>query len=417
MLDAYRDLITINPRNIGLRMKLADEYIGLGKMRGARIQLQEITTLYREEGNHEEVSNVERLIGEITPAIDTNGEDYWERAKSAEESGEIEKSVEYYYKAVGQFLGQVAYHLARDAFSRITELKPEELKPWQKLVQIGNVLGDKDGVVRAYSGLADALAQRGAADSAAAVYEKILLLEPENEDARRALTPTVHAPEGGEEVVEEEVQQDSREIVQEAPTAATEASVEEEFPELAVTGAGKPVFKVADEVLPDQPIGLDDLISEFKRGVEEYIGDDDYSTHYDLGVSFKEMGRIDEAIAHFEKAAEGAKEKLKAYELLGRCYIEKEDFETATDCLKKGLVVEGFSQSEYLGLRYHLGIAYEALRRNDDALKEYRMIESEDPQYFDTPERIERLSTPPSRGEDREEKGETDRKRDKIFFI
>lgn len=393
MLDAYRNLITMRPRDIGLRMKLADEYIGLGRMEDACIQLREISVLYKEEGKDEEVANVDKLIREITaPSLERGGEDYWERAKNAEESGAIDESVDYYYKAVAQLLNQNAYHLAKDVFARITELKPKELKPWQKLAQMANALNDKNGVIEAYFGLAKALTERNAVESAISVYKKVLLLEPNSEEAREAIRSL-----------------GKRELT---PVEAT--SGEEQTAEKTVD---KPVFKVAEDVLPEQPIGLDELISEFNRGVEEHIGEDDYATHYDLGVSFKEMGRIDQAINHLKKAAEGDRERLKAYELLGRCYIEKEDYENAVDHLRRGLSQEGFSQREYLGLRYNLAIAYEATGRIDEALKEYRIIESKEPRYFDIPERMRKLESTASGTGRHDQKATKERRRDKISYI
>ncbi len=393
MLNAYRNLITIRPKDVGMRMKLADEYMGLGRMREACIQLQEISILYKEDGNDEEVANIDKLIREITtPGGEIEAEDYWEHAKNAEESGAIDESVDYYYKAAERFSNQAAYHLAKDAFLRIAELKPTELKPWQKLVQMADTLKDKNGAIGAYCGLAKALKQKNAEDSAISVYRRILVLEPDNEEAKKALTSV-----GKEELTHVEA-----------------ASNKEETTEEVVS---KPIFKVAEETLPEQPIPLDELISEFNRGVEEHIGKDDYATHYDLGVSFKEMGKIDEAINHLIKAAEGSKEKLKTHELLGRCYIEKGDFETAVDYIKKGLSLNGFNQNEYLGLRYNLAIAYETAGRIDEAIKEYKIIESEDPQYFDTLERMKKLESTDSATERRDEKVMKNRRGDKISYI
>jgi tetratricopeptide (TPR) repeat protein len=393
MLNAYRNLTTMRPKDIGLRMKLADEYIGLGRMEDACIQLREISILYREDNNYEEVANIDKLIGEISgPGVGGGGESYWERAKNAEESGAIDESVDYYYRAAAQLLNQNAYHLARDAFVRITELKPEELKSWQKLAQMARALNDKSGVVGAYFGLGQALTQKAAVESAISVYKKILVLEPNNERAREEITS----------------------LEKREPTPVEATGAQEQTEEKTVD---KPVFKVAEEVLPEQPIALDELISEFNRGVEEHIGEDDYATHYDLGVSFKEMGRIDEAIDHFKKAAGGNRERLKAYELLGRCYIEKQDYANAVDYLKKGLSEEGFNQHEYLGLRYNLGITYEATGKVDEALKEYKAIESRDSQYFDVAERVKKLEGVASDSQRDDERSMKESERDKISYI
>jgi len=386
MLEAYRKLISARPKDVGLRMKLADEYIGLGRLGDACTQLQEISVLYREDGKYEEVTHIEKLIREITAPGEEETEDYLEPARRAEESGAIDEAIGYYHKAANQFLRQATYNLAKDMYLKITDLKPQDLKAWQKLVETATILKDTEGIVQAYIGLAGALMEKKATASAVSVYNKILVLDPENEDAKNGL-----------------------------------ANLEIEKPaEVAVAAPGeeveKPVFKVAEEVFPEQPIALDELIAEFKRGVEEHIGKEDYATHYDLGVSFKEMGRLEEAIGHFKKAAEGTREKLKAYELLGRCYIEKGDFETAIRCLKEGLSFDGFNDVEYLGLRYSLALAFEATGQVNEALNEYKVIYLKDPEYFDVPQRIRRLDSS-ARAVHEPQKERKDRRGDRISYI
>ncbi len=373
MVDAYKSLIDIRPEDIGLRMKLADEYIGLGRLGDACTQLQEISILYKKEGRYEEVVNIEKLIREITsPDDEWVVEDYVERAKNAEESGETDEAAGYYYQAGELYLKQATYHQAKDVFLKVAQLKPQELKPWQRLIQMAERLDDRRSEMGAYFGLASALVERGAMDSAASVYRRILSTEPGNEEAVRALEAM-----GRGDLVQAEVSSEHGE------GEALEAAVEH--------ATDRPVFKVAEEESQGQPISLDDLMSAFRSGVEENISKDDYSTHYDLGVSFKEMGRLDEAISHLKKAAEGDKERLKAHELLGRCYTEKGDIDTAIDWFQKGFSLDGYSDQEYLGLRYGLGMAYEAVGRMDDALREYRAIESAVANYFDVPERIAKI--------------------------
>lgn len=429
VLDAYKYLITIRPKDVGLRMKLADEYIGTGRMGDACIQLQEIAILYREEGNDEEVANIEKLIQEVSTPEEARIREHWERVQGDEGSGSVEQAVGYYYKAAEQSLNQIAYHLAKDLFLKIVELKPEELKAWQRLIQIANSLNDKKGAIRTYLSLAKALIQKNAVDSATSIYNKILLLEPDNEEAKNALTSLdkekavyVETPGSEEETAEKTgertVEQPTGETVEQAVGETVEQPVGETVEQPTEGTVDKPVFKVEEETMPSQPIPLDELLSEFERGVEQYIGKGDYATYYDLGVSFKEMGKFDEAINHLKKAAEGTKEKLKAYELLGRCYIEKGDFETAVDYLKKGLSIDGFNQNEYLGLRFNLAIAYEATGRIDEALKECKIIESKDPQYFDIAQRIKKLESMASVTERPDaEKPAKDRRDDKISYI
>ncbi len=48
---------------------------------------------------------------------------------------------------------------------------------------------------------------------------------------------------------------------------------------------------------------IDDIVKEFKQGVLEEVGTEDYETHYELGISYKEMSLLDDAIEELKLAA------------------------------------------------------------------------------------------------------------------
>src|SRR5206468_2899151 len=44
---------------------------------------------------------------------------------------------------------------------------------------------------------------------------------------------------------------------------------------------------------------LDEIFKAFRKGVEQQVDSQDYETHYNLGIAYKEMGLVDEAIGEF----------------------------------------------------------------------------------------------------------------------
>src|SRR5688572_31615124 len=50
-------------------------------------------------------------------------------------------------------------------------------------------------------------------------------------------------------------------------------------------------------------VDVDQVFMKFKAGVRAQVAEADSATHYDLGVAYKEMGLLGEAIAEFEAAA------------------------------------------------------------------------------------------------------------------
>jgi hypothetical protein len=76
-------------------------------------------------------------------------------------------------------------------------------------------------------------------------------------------------------------------------------------------------------------LSMSEVLREFKEGVEQNIPAGDFSSHYDLGITYKEMGLLDEAVLEFEKASKGPEMAAKAFEMLGRIYLEKREFKKA----------------------------------------------------------------------------------------
>ena len=78
------------------------------------------------------------------------------------------------------------------------------------------------------------------------------------------------------------------------------------------------LVKVKFKEGPESP-SFQEVFSEFKRGVEEVIKDDDYQTRYDLGIAYSEMGLFQDALRELGqslKSALGAKDFSRAREIL-----------------------------------------------------------------------------------------------------
>ncbi|HVP56852.1 MAG TPA: tetratricopeptide repeat protein [bacterium] len=139
------------------------------------------------------------------------------------------------------------------------------------------------------------------------------------------------------------------------------------------------------------PIKIDDVLRSFKDEVQRAIGEEDYQSHYDLGMAYLDMGLTDEALAEFSVAQRQPELKLRSIEMAGRCFMERNDIELAIQELSAGLEIEGYSQAEYLGLRYNLAMAYEKLGSIDEAVEHYTEICKTDPGFRDAQVRLEEL--------------------------
>jgi len=180
-------------------------------------------------------------------------------------------------------------------------------------------------------------------------------------------------------------------------------------PDTAAVGAGDPAFDLASElgglfgaqpaVAPSPPgegtdLGddaLTDIFREFQRGVDKQLGKEDYETRYNLGIAYKEMGLVDEAIAEFQLAAKDEGRVLECASMLGICFLEKGMPKLAVKWFEKGLQARDRSEEEYQGLRYDLASALEASGENERALEIFTELYGQNARFRDVEDKVRQL--------------------------
>jgi tetratricopeptide (TPR) repeat protein len=142
----------------------------------------------------------------------------------------------------------------------------------------------------------------------------------------------------------------------------------------------------------DEQREFQEILEQFKRGIDENLDTDDYEAHYDLGVAFKEMGLLDEAIAEFQKALRAPDGRLRTSEALGIAFYDKRQFAVSEAVLRRAVDgVEGGDEAK-IGLIYWLGRALEAQGKDQDAITSYERAMAVDIRFMDLGERVHRLA-------------------------
>jgi len=126
-----------------------------------------------------------------------------------------------------------------------------------------------------------------------------------------------------------------------------------------------------------------EIFQEFKKGVDEKIGEGDFDTRYNLGIAYKEMGLLEEAIHEFLISAKHPEKFFDSAGLLGLCFREKGMFSEAINWLNKALEVEGRSQGEYMAIRYELALCHRLGENIPAALEVLGEMMAVDPDYRD----------------------------------
>ncbi len=147
-----------------------------------------------------------------------------------------------------------------------------------------------------------------------------------------------------------------------------------------------------DKPADGQNYSLEEILSDFKKGVEKQLGSEDYDTRYNLGIAYKEMGLIDEAIAEFQIASKDPKRFLECCSMLGLCFIEKGMPKLAVKWYQRGLETGGFTEEEYLGLKYEMAAAYELMSEFDKALEYYQEVYGVNAGYRNVTKKVKEIN-------------------------
>ncbi|HYV43873.1 MAG TPA: tetratricopeptide repeat protein [Myxococcaceae bacterium] len=147
----------------------------------------------------------------------------------------------------------------------------------------------------------------------------------------------------------------------------------------------------------DFQYSVDEVFSEFKKGLEKVVKPEDAETHYDLGIAYKEMGLLDDAIGEMVMAQKGCLGKKKEVDCLmmaGVLYGMKGDHANAVERFKEGLSSEHAQppSESFKALAYDLAAAYEALGKPGKALFWFQKIAKAEPKYRDVAAAVSRLS-------------------------
>jgi len=178
-----------------------------------------------------------------------------------------------------------------------------------------------------------------------------------------------------------------------APPAVNRPIAESPLP-ASVFAAADPVPAATIESLNE----LAEVFQEFRSELGELADEDeDLETHYNLGIAYREMGLLDEAIGEFQKVAKAVqKGKPFAYAmncatLLALSFIDKGEPKIASLWYQRALETPRLDQETVLALRYDLGIALDLAGESSAALDSFRQVYAMNIDYRDVADRIASL--------------------------
>ena len=149
--------------------------------------------------------------------------------------------------------------------------------------------------------------------------------------------------------------------------------------QLAAMGSGTGPVSPDDEF----QYSVEDVFAQFKKGVEQTVRPEDSATHYDLGIAYREMGLLDDAVHEFETALRGGdgRREVDCLSMLGACRMAQGAPREAMAAFRRALASPHLTREAAKAIQFDLGDALEAAGERELALQCFRTVSQLDAGY------------------------------------
>jgi tetratricopeptide (TPR) repeat protein len=267
------------------------------------------------------------------------------------------------------------------ATDALLEEDPDRVSVYRKRVEIASGLDDGALLVRSYLELARCLERSGSDEAALTVHRRILELEPDHPQARHALRDAREKSESTGSGTEAE-------SGREASVPETEVAAPEPIDAAQSDTGPEPASPPAESGTGAGERDFDDMLVGFRARTDATQDDADPEAHCEFGITLHQMGRLEDAIREFQAATRAPEPPVRAFELLGQCFLEEDLHRVAVRVLTRALRLPGHSEVELLGVLYQLGVAHQALGASEQALECFERVYSIDIDFMDVGDRM-----------------------------
>ncbi len=440
-LDILEKLKVQEPENIEVHKRLKKIYLELNDKEQAITECLILSRIYEKYGEYE---NKEQALKE---AFDINPEDprLIELTQKSEETPQMTSISETEF--VGTTLPDIdETRLEEQTDTFISPPEPEETPSVQEpesppafesLEPTEQVEAPPVDDLTELIAEADFYYRQELYNDALNVYERLLSIHPDNEEFKKRIeeirkrlglikeepssmeeaiySQEVETSRSEEDVTKTEMPEMSFSYESTTEKSPSDITEEEELitEELSTT---KEEFSAPEPELTNEVM---EIFEEFKKGIADELEEEDYETHYNLGIAYKEMGLLDDAIKEFQIAKNDPDRKVNVMSMLGVCYMEKQLYSLAIDAYKEALKHMSKQDESYWGTRFDLATAYEKNGDLKAALEIFVEIYGWDSKFRDVDKKVNNLKKLLSedKGEAEVAEEEPQKRKDRISYI
>jgi tetratricopeptide (TPR) repeat protein len=267
----------------------------------------------------------EKALAAYLDAAAKNPDDIRIHIKIAElyfKTNNKDKAISEYLYAADTYKKKKLFQIAISIYNHILALDPGQTAVYTTLADIHQKSGFKGDAVATLGKLAVYYHQNGFSNKAAEVLQKILEIDPTNEQFRQKVARFYES-------------------------AGIRSDTE---PEGAETQ--QPVTKPLELEEKQQP--YDDIFTQIKTEAEAAPDEAAPDLHYELGMAQQRLGALEEAMKEFEKAIEHKQKVAHSYLQLAHCCQALNNLEKAEAYINQALALDFLTEDEIKSLRDEL---------------------------------------------------------------
>jgi tetratricopeptide (TPR) repeat protein len=257
-------------------------------------------------------------------------------------------------------------------YLQVADLFAEEDLNSRAIAIYKRVLSIDPNLIEAYHRIAKLYVKEGLVGNAKNYYQSILKIRPDDQEALRALGT----------------------FKEQQPNETDKASLP---PRPFSSAATMPSLRSPlKERMEEADVNLSPSatnVSEPDLEAGTAAPDKDAEMHYHLGIAYEEMELLDYAVSEFELAASDPLLAVDCSIMLGKCYMEKGDYDQSIKHYKMAGGAKGLSGEKLARLQFSLGLAYEANGMVPEALAAFEVVLTLDEGLLEAREKIKQLQT------------------------
>lgn len=447
--SCVREIVTLQPLNLDLRLKLGEMFLKAGFLEEGQGQMEGLASTYKGRGDHR---SVVRVFQTLADAFDSNQQwetalEYSERVADEQvEADEWPQAQKHYLHALEEYLlrgrtdhtdplfvklidgffrhrnvpegiellKKIEERLADEGLVELTLVIRDRLagimerqEEWAQALGLVESISDKylemsefDQAVSYCRRAADIALNHGKVQHGLTLLFRLanLNLKHRSLDSARPVLDEIRRRSGdnvgvleriGEILFNQGLLEEARPIYNEV--LSKDPARAESLSRVAIIyareGRLEEAAGVARQIFAKGLVGR--IIEEYQMALG--YGSNDASYHIKMGEFYQQMGFVEEAIGEFNKAISDPAKMLVAVNHLALAFREKGYQELAIKQYLKAMDQPGFSDEDLLDLRYNLAEVFEQEGRLKEALQAYQECYAVDIRFRDVSECIERL--------------------------